>query len=212
MSELKILEGEVRVWQAPQHSGGRPTGPLTAERLAAIEEQAYAEGLERGLAEGWRRGEHEVLEKARRLEQLVASIAPTTALVDETFLNQVGELVVAIAKQFVRRELAREPGEIVRVVRESIAALPVADSTIRISLHPEDAALVNEQLKPESVARSIRIVEDLTMTRGGARVETDVSVVDASVETRFGAIAARIFGDEREQAAAGESANGQSPR
>lgn len=208
MSELKILEGDVRVWQAPQHSGGRSTGPLTAERLAAIEEQAYAEGLERGLAEGRRRGERAVVEQAQRLEQLLASIAPATALVDETFLTQVGELVLAIAKQFVRRELGRAPGEIVRVVREALAALPVADTTIRISLHPEDAALVSEQLKPESVAHSIRIVEDLTLTRGGARVETEVSIVDASVEARFGAIAAGIFGDEREHGGGDGSANG----
>jgi flagellar assembly protein FliH len=198
MSKLEILDGEVRLWQAPQHSSARSSGPLTAERLAAIEEQAHAEGLERGLAEGRRRGEREVAERAERLEQLIAAIAPATALVDEAFLNQVGELVLAIAKQFVRRDLARAPGEIVRVIREALAALPSADAAIRISLHPEDAALVNEHLKPETVAHSIRIVEDLAMSRGGARVETDVSVVDASVEARFGAIAAGIFGDERE--------------
>jgi len=198
MSELEILEGEVRLWQAPQHKGGRSSGPLTAERLAAIEDQAHAEGLERGLAEGRRLGEREVAQQAQRLEQLLATLAPATALVDEEFMQQAAELVLAIARQFVRRELAREPGEIVRVVREALAALPVADATIRISLHPEDAALVNEHLKPESLAHAMRIVEDLAMTRGGARVETDVSVVDASIEARFGAIAAGIFGDERE--------------
>ena len=210
MSELEILEGEVRVWQAPQHAGGRSKGPLTAERLAAIEEQAHAEGLQRGLAEGRRQGEREVTLQAQRLEQLLATLAPATALVDEAFLNQVGELVLAIARQFVRRELSRAPGEIVRVVREALAALPAADTAIRILLHPEDAALVSAQLKPESIAHSIRIVEDLAMSRGGARVETDVSVVDASVEARFGAIAAGIFGDEREHAdgAANEPANG----
>jgi flagellar assembly protein FliH len=226
MSELEILEGEaeVRLWQAPQHSAGRSSGPLTAEGLAAIEEQAHAEGLERGLAEGRRRGEREVAEQARRLEQLLAEIAPATALIDEIFLKQIGELVLAIARQFVRRELAREPGEIVRVVREALAALPVAATTIRISLHPEDATLVNAQLRPESFAHAIRVVEDLSMTRGGARVETEVSVVDASVEARFGAIAASIFGDEREHRAgldepaggaaggvAGRAANAQSP-
>jgi len=208
MSELEILDGEVRVWQAPQHVGGRSSGPLTAERLAAIESQAHAEGLARGLAEGRRQGERQVADQARRLEQLVASLAPATALVDEHFLHQVGELVLAIARQFVRRELSREPGEIVRVVREALAALPSADAAIRISLHPEDAALVNEHLKPEAVAHSIRIVEDLAMSPGGARVETDVSVVDASVEARFGAIAAAIFGDEREPT----NVNGQSPQ
>ena len=158
MSELKILEGDVRIWQAPQHSGGRSTGPLTAERLAAIEEQAYAEGLERGLAEGRRRGETAVVEQARRLEQLLASIAPATALVDETFMTQVGELVLAIAKQFVRRELARAPGEIVRVVREALAALPVADATIRISLHPDDADRMRDALRLQLLADERRIL------------------------------------------------------
>jgi len=188
----------VRLWEAPRHLAERSSGPLTAERLAAIEEQAHAEGLARGLEEGRRQGEREVAEQARRLGALLAEIAPATALVDELFLGQVGELVLAISRQFVRREIAREPGEIVRVVREALAALPVAATTIRISLHPEDAALVNERLKPEGFTHSIRIVEDLGMSRGGARVETDVSVVDASVEARFGAIAASIFGDERE--------------
>jgi flagellar assembly protein FliH len=205
MSELEILDGEVRVWQAPQHLGGRTSGPLTAERLAAIEEQAHAEGLERGIAEGRRLGEREVAEHARRLEQLLGVIAPATALVDEEFMHQAAELVLAIARQFVRRELSREPGEIVRVVREALAALPVAAATIRISLHPEDAALVNEHLRPESLVHSIRIVEDLAMSRGGARVETDASVVDASIEARFGAIAAGIFGDERQHDPAHEN-------
>jgi flagellar assembly protein FliH len=205
MSELEILDGEVRLWQAPQHLGGRTSGPLTAERLAAIEEQAYAEGLERGRAEGRRQGEREVAEHARRLEQLLASIPPATALIDDAYVNQTAELVLAIARQFVRRELSREPGEIVRVVREALAALPVAATTIRISLHPEDAAIVNEHLKPETLAHAIRIVEDLAMSRGGARVETDTSVVDASVEARFGAIAAELFGDERQHGAASDS-------
>lgn len=210
MSELEILDGEVRVWQAPQHSGGRTSGPLTAERLAAIEEQAHTEGLERGRAEGRRLGEREVALQAQRLEQLLAALAPATALVDDEFLKQTAELVLAIARQFVRRELSREPGEIVRVVREALAALPVAATAIRISLHPEDAALVNEHLKPESLAHAIRIVEDLAMSRGGARVETDASVVDASIEARFGAIAAEILGDEREHVPATDS--GRSPQ
>jgi flagellar assembly protein FliH len=199
MSELEMLESdaEVRVWEAPRHSAGS-SGMLTAKRLAAIEEQAYAEGLARGIADGRRLGESQVADEAKRLESLFSEIAPATALVDETFLNQVGELVLAIARRFVRRELSRTPGEVVPVIREAIAALPISSTTIRISLHPEDAALVNEQLTPESLAHSIRIVEDLGMSRGGARVETDVSVVDASVEARFGAIAASILGDERE--------------
>lgn len=189
----------VQRWQAPEHSGGAAlSGPLTASKLAEIEKRAYAEGLQRGLEEGRRRGEREVAENAQRLEQLFNAIEPMSAVLDEPLLAQVGELVLAIAKQFIRREISREPGEIVRVVREALAVLPASDTEIRIVLHPEDAELVNKALKPETVSHPIRIIEDLSLTRGGARIETDVSVVDATVEARFGAIAAKMFGDERQ--------------
>jgi flagellar assembly protein FliH len=191
---------EVRRWQAPQHTGasaGR-SGPLTASQLAEIEERAYAEGFERGLAEGRQRGEQEVREIATRLGELFDSIAPRAAILDETMLTQLGELVLVIARQLVRREIHREPGEVIRVIREALDVLPVSDAQIRICVNPEDAALVVEALHPDSIAHSIRVVEDLTLARGGARIETEVSVVDASVEARIGAIAAAVFGDERE--------------
>jgi flagellar assembly protein FliH len=194
-----MSEAEVHLWRAPEHVAGTrgASGPLTASRIAAIEEQAYAEGLERGLDEGRQRGAAEVAARAEALRQLIESIAPQTNVLDETLLAQLGELVLAIARQFVRRELGREPGEIVRVVREALTVLPLTEADIRVSLHPDDAALVVAELRPDTMAHPIKILEDLTLERGGARVETDVSVVDASIEARFGAIAATVFGDER---------------
>lgn len=194
-----MSEAEVQVWRAPEHVAGTrgQSGPLTASRLAAIEEQAYSHGLERGLEEGRRRGQAEVAARADELRAVLEAIEPQTNVLDESLLEQLGELVLAIARQFVRRELGREPGEIVRVVREALAVLPVTGADIRVSLHPDDAALVVDELHPDTMAHPIRILEDLSLERGGARIETDVSVVDASIEARFGAIAATVFGDDR---------------
>jgi flagellar assembly protein FliH len=119
-------------------------------------------------------------------------------VLDAPVLEQLADLVVIITRQFVRRELSRAPGEIVRVVREGLAALPVSGMRIRVHLHPEDVRLVAEALPPESLERSLVLVEDLTVSRGGARLETEVSQIDASVESRLAAIAAEIFGDERQ--------------
>ncbi len=188
---------DVQRWQAPTYETPA-SGPPTASRIAAIEQEAYAEGLRRGLDDGMRQGQEAALTRQKQLDALIAAIEPQSAIVDEALLAQLGELVIAIARQFVRRQLQQEPGEIVRVVREAIAALPAADCEITISLHPDDRTLVDESLQPDSRARTVRLVEDLSLSRGGARVETDASVVDATVEARIGAIAARIFGDERE--------------
>jgi flagellar assembly protein FliH len=43
------------------------------------------------------------------------------------------------------------------------------------------------------------VVEDPLITRGGCKVDTDVSHVNATVENRLAAVVATIFGGEREQ-------------
>lgn len=209
--------GDVRTWRPPEVSG-RPgsTRPatesaaqgsmLTADRLAEIEEHARAEGFERGLAEGRKSAAGELAEDRKRLQQLVNSIHPHSSILDDALLEQLGDLVLAIARQFIRRELKREPGEVVRVVREALAALPAADATVRIHLHPDDARMLIAEDTADAFERQVRVIDDVTLTRGGARIETDVSAVDATVESRLNAIAAQLFGDERHgQADSGRS-------
>jgi flagellar assembly protein FliH len=203
-----------RPWRAPDVGPAAAAtdarAPLvTAVRIAEIEEQARDEGYRRGLDEGRRDGAEEMHAAARTLERLFGAIEPHAALLDDVLVGQLADVIIAIARQFVRRELKREPGEIVRVVREAIAALPISDAAIRVLVHPEDAALLRRVLRPDAFERPLRLMDDVAMTQGGARIETDVSSVDASVEARLNAIAARVFGDEREMdAVAAASADG----
>lgn len=195
----------VRRWNAPSLGAGanpeRGPGLLTAEGLAQIEEQAREEGYRRGMEEGRqageRAGEKEVRKVAQRLEAVVRALHPCAGVLDDALMQQLEDLVIAVSRQFVRRELAREPGEVVRVVREALAVLPVSDAEIRLQLHPDDAKLVRDALPVDAMERRLRVIEDVTLTRGGARVHTDVSSVDATVERRLNAVAARLFGDER---------------
>ena len=108
-------------------------------------------------------------------------------------------LAIAVAGQLIRRELKQDPGEIVAVVREAIAALPSNSRRVQIALHPEDAQLVRERLAlAESDQRAWGVAEDPTLTRGGCRVTTEHSRIDASVEKRLAAVIARMMGGERE--------------
>jgi flagellar assembly protein FliH len=196
-------EIEVRRWQAPaMRSDVRDAidqvSPLTAGQLAEIETQAREQGYLRGIEEGRCDGRAEMQAAAARLNTLLENLNPISGVLDEPLLAQLGDLVLVITRQFVRRELAREPGEVIRVVREALAALPVSSAQIRLHLHPQDAALVREALPAETLERSLRLIDDLTLSRGGVRLDTDVSHVDATVETRLASIAAQVFGDERE--------------
>lgn len=214
---IEAAAEEIKRWQAPpvgfvreepepetDAEPARPEPLLTAERLAAIEEQArsdgYRAGFEEGRTAGLEAGREEMQSAATRLEELVEALTPQLRVLDEALLSQLSAVVLAIAKQFVRRELKSQPGEIVRVVREALLALPAAESRVRVYLNPDDIAFVRETLVPDALERPLQLLEDVTLTRGGVRLETDSSVVDASVEARMNAIAARILGGERREA------------
>lgn len=206
-----MSEAGVQRWQAPSlagpvhapasRPGARTAGfPLTAEHLADIESQAREEGYRQGREEGLRDGGAEIQRQVSRLAELMDTLAPQALVLDDALSEQLAMLVTVAVRQFVRRELVQQPGEIVRVVRESVAALPASESRVSLHLHPEDALLVREALNLDQFERPWRVVEDTNLTRGGVRVETDTSVVDASVESRLAALFSRLLGDTRSTA------------
>jgi flagellar assembly protein FliH len=190
-------------WQAPRvaERTGAGAGPiprmLTAERIAEIEAQARQDGFRQGLEEGRAAGVEERQRAAGALLELIDSCVPQIRLLDEALIGQLSMVVLATMRQFVRRELATQPGEVVRVIREAVAVLPASESRITLHLHPQDAALVREVLHPELLERPWRIVEDVTRARGGVRIETETSTVDATLEHRLNALVTRLLGDER---------------
>ncbi len=109
---------------------------------------------------------------------------------------------MALARQIVRRELKSDPTQIIGIIREAIAALPVAARDVRVHLHPEDAAVVRQNLAPTESERAWSIVEDPVMARGGCQITTPTSRIDARLETRLGAILSELLGTERQDVAA----------
>jgi flagellar assembly protein FliH len=106
-------------------------------------------------------------------------------------------LAMALARQIVRRELKTDPTQIIAIIREAIAALPVAARDVRVHLHPEDAAVVRDNLAPTESERAWTMIEDPVMARGGCQVTTSNSRIDARLETRLAAILSELLGTER---------------
>lgn len=118
--------------------------------------------------------------------------------VDDLVVDELAQLCMAVVKQMVRRELKISPGEIVGVVRETLSLLPATPAEITLELHPDDATLIKDTLETSSAELSWKIIEDPLLTRGGCRVITTNSRIDASVETRMNAIIAEVMGGERQ--------------
>ena len=185
-------------WHVPEvGTGNEGQRPITARQLEAIQEQAHREGFEQGRKEGHAAGERSFAERIRQLEQLLAVLDKPFEVLDETVEQQLAQLAMIVARQLVRRELKAEPEQVIGVVRDALAALPVSARNIRLSLHPEDAVLVREALSLQQGEASIQVVGDPVQARGGCRVLTENSQIDATVESRLNAIIATTLGGLR---------------
>lgn len=177
--------------------------PLTAERIEEIQRQAYQEAYDQGFSEGraagLASGQQLVRQQAEQLRQLVNALAQPFEELDEQVEHSLVDLAILIAKNIIRREVKANPGQIVAAVRETIALLPLGSRDIRLLLHPDDAAFVREALSVTEEQQSWRIVDEPTITRGGCRVLTEYSQIDATLETRIAAVIAQVLGGEREQ-------------
>lgn len=178
---------------------GRNTGGhlLTAKQLEELQTQAYEEAYVLGRQEGIAAGREDIRTHIQQLEGLISVLSQPFEELDECVEEQLVALAIAIARQLVRRDLKADPHQIIGVVRESLQILPVASRNVRLHLHPKDAELVRQALSEVEGERAWQIVEDPVMSRGGCRVNTDTSQIDASVESRLGAVISAVLGDER---------------
>jgi flagellar assembly protein FliH len=198
MSDAKnAAAGAARKWDVPAIDGSAGQGYLTASRLEELQKQAYDEAFQQGHAEGLKSGEEEIGKRAARYDQLLTALAKPFDLLDETVEKQLAELAVTIVRQLFRREIKLDPTHIIGVVRDTVRLLPVASRNVQVCLHPEDAALVQQALSRVEGERAWTILEDPLISRGGCKVISDSSQIDAQSETRLNAAISAIFGDER---------------
>lgn len=175
----------------------RDAGLLTAERIERIEEQAREEGFEAGRQEGLAAARNEMEARAAMLDRLMTNLAAPLDQVDEEVEQELVALAMAVARQLVRREIKSDPGQIVAVVREAMAVLPSGARSVELRMHPEDAAVVREIMHVGDDELRWRIVEDPIVSRGGCKVNTETTQVDATLESRLNAAIAQVLGGER---------------
>jgi flagellar assembly protein FliH len=200
-------DASVARWDLPSVSGkpiqarrpGRTVNELEELERRAREE-AFTQGREAGLAKARQETQatlDQLKSQVAMLERTLAQLAQPLQQMDAEVEQQLASLSLVIARQLVRRELQLDPAQVIAVIRETVALLPVATRDVRVHLHPLDAAVVRDRLATPASDRAWSIVEDPVMTRGGCRVTTDTASIDARLETRIHAVAVAVLGEER---------------
>src|SRR6202041_1564577 len=199
LSDANLKPGAtVALWTVPDmESPASQQKMATVGGLADLQAEAHKEAFEQGLEEGRSAGRAVVRAQVDKLAGMFHDLAKPFEVLDAEVERELLTLAMALARQIVRRELKTDPTHIIGIIREAIAALPVATRDVRVHLHPEDAAVVQQHLAPTENERAWTIVEDPVMARGGCQVTTNTSRIDARLETRLGSILSELMGTER---------------
>ena len=113
-------------------------------------------------------------------------------MLDQQVAQDLLDLSLEVAKQMVRQSLKVKPGLVLGMVREAMNSLPSISGHPSVVLHPEDAVLVRSFLEADIKQHGWRILEDSRMNRGGCRIETSNSEVDATLQTRWKRVVAAL--------------------
>jgi flagellar assembly protein FliH len=191
---------DFRRWELP-HVGAAPEPASTAEaappqptvrELEALEQQARDEGRAAGLAEGRAAAAQELQQRMAQFDALCAAAARPLQAFDEQAAQELVRLAMVAAGRVVGRELQLSPELVARAVREAADALPAATRELRVHLHPQDLALLQELGATE---RHWQLLADPALARGDCRMESEHSRLDARVETRLAAVIDAVLGE-----------------
>jgi flagellar assembly protein FliH len=194
-------------WELPRVSNSDISlHGTTAEKLELIQKQAYEEGYNEGFALGQNKAYAEKREELTKnntsLRSIIELLTEPLKDIDDEIVKQLAELSMLVAKQVVRRELHSEQGEIVGIVREAMTALPASTRKIILNIHPDDAGLIRNAFSlgqdVDSEEQRWKIVEDPMITRGGCKIASQNSRIDATVEARLSRVIITLLGGERE--------------
>jgi flagellar assembly protein FliH len=195
----------VQPWSAP--AIGAAGAPRAARKLQDIhggERRAWQEAEDAGRAAGLEAARVDIEARVQKLDDMARSLESTLqalsrplAQLDDAVHTQIAVLATALARALLRRELRTEPTQIIGIVRETVALLPASARGVRVTLHPEDAALVREKLTIAGPEQAWSIVDDPVLSRGDCRVNTDYAQIDARIETRLNEALALLLGDDR---------------
>lgn len=168
----------------------RAAAEAEAVRRAALEEAEAVrrQAAEQGYREGLARAEIEFENRAAELESLAESIAQERDRFFEQIEPQVVKLSVEIAEKILRHEISIDPEAVLGMVKAALRQLRDRE-TVRLRINPADREMVmaGRQALTESMdgVRTIEIVEDRRVDRGGCIAESADGSIDARIASQL---------------------------
>ena len=157
-------------------------------QLAALERDAFAKGFAQGERAGLEAAGQRGEAMLRRLTETLGELTVVRDRMIHQTERQMVELALAIAKRIVNREVAIDRDLLIAMARVALDRLGEA-AHITVRLSPDDFAVTGAAQMAQLAGSNVEVVADARISRGGCRVDSDLGVLDAGIETQLQEVA-----------------------
>jgi flagellar assembly protein FliH len=206
-----VPEHMAAVQPQPQPQAQPDPAALARERaereLAAMREEAAAQGYEDGLARGEREGRAALAKQTARVAAIAAALEQSRTAVLAAAEDDLVEVVFASVARVLGQRAAADGAT--DAVRHTLAAFR-ARGPVTVRVHPEDAALLEQAVAADTalapMSESICWRPDPGVALGGCIVDGGHGQLDARLETQLDGLRAALLAHrEARRAGAGEA-------
>jgi flagellar biosynthesis/type III secretory pathway protein FliH len=158
------------------------------ERASHLEIEGYEKGFAQGEKDGSELGTKKAMKVIEKMETLLRSFSQMREDIIRQHEREILALILSVLKKILHDQVVLDE----KVIRETVLqALTVATdrSTVSVRLNPEDCVSV-ENLKADFFSRikelrTLKIVQDPSIQKGGCFLETPCGNVDARLDTQL---------------------------
>jgi len=169
----------------PPEAQPRPPEPSVPELVHAARQSGYQDGYRDGMSALDAFKQSFATQMTAQLGALVQSFDTEFRALEDQMADSLARTAVELARQVVRSEITQRPEHIARVAHDAVEALLLSARHVRVRVNPSDLPLVQQGAGDEMRAREAQIVPDPSVERGGCRVDSDISSVNASIALRW---------------------------
>jgi flagellar assembly protein FliH len=177
----------------------KQAGELEAEiqgKVDKVEKEAFTKGHAEGSEEGFQEGRQEVERLVESLQKIIsAAIEKRNEIIQESE-TQVINLVLLIAKKVIKVISENQRNVVINNVVQALRKLKSrGDVVIRVNLADVELTSehINDFMKMVENVKSVTVLEDSSVDRGGCIIETDFGQIDARISSQLHEIEEKII-------------------
>ncbi len=165
-------------------------------KVDKVEKEAFGKGHAEGREEGFQEGSQEVERLVDTLQKIIsAAIDKRNEIIQESE-TQVINLVLLISKKVIKVISENQKNVVINNVVQALRKLKSrGDVVIRVNLG--DVELTSEHIsdfmKMVENVKSVTVLEDSSVDRGGCIIETDFGQIDARISSQLHEIEEKII-------------------